>query len=78
MTIPSTETLSQVAQIVGARDVEITDRNAARLLNWQRRLFRDPVYVPVAIEPPKWPAFRSSFIEAASNITPIRKGSGRS
>lgn len=62
MTIPTGEQLSQVAQYGAARESEQATMNAARLENWKRRLFRDPVEVPATVEPPKWPAFRSSMI----------------
>lgn len=59
MTIPTGEELSQVAQYVAARESEQASMNAARLENWKRRLFRDPVDVPATVQPPKWPAVRS-------------------
>lgn len=72
MTILNAEAASQVAQIGAARDSEIAARNASRLENWQRRLFRDPVETPVPVDPPEWPAIRSSIAAPKSNVTKLR------
>lgn len=71
--IPSTETLSQVAQINADRDARAADKNATQLLNWQLRHFRDVVSCPVPTNPPEWPAKRIS-IDAPVKVTrlPVR------
>jgi len=72
MTIPTGEELSQIAQLGAARESEQASMNLARLESWKRRLFRDPVDVPAAVEPPKWPASRSSM-GTGINVTKIRE-----
>lgn len=72
MTILDTETASNVAQMVAARQSECAAMNAERLENWQRRLFRDPVTVPAPVNPPEWPAKRVS-IRPVINVTRLRR-----
>lgn len=71
MTAIRPEHIGQVAELLAARAADEASQNAKRLAEWRGRLFRDPVDVPVATEPPKWPAFRSSICETAK-VTPIR------
>lgn len=75
MTVATTEMDSQVSQLGAGRDSEAASMNAARLDNWKRRYPHDVVDVPLAVDPPKWPALRSS-IQAGTNVTKLsnRKG----
>lgn len=75
MTVATTEMESQVSQLGAGRDSEAASVNAARLDNWKRRYPHDVVDVPITVDPPKWPALRSS-IQVGTNVTKIsaRKG----
>lgn len=64
--IPSTETLSQVAQLEAAREAEAADANVVRLDIWRRKYPYDVVEVPEAKEVAVWPSRR---VEAAPPLT---------
>lgn len=71
MTILDTSTRAHVESLLVTRDAELADINSERLENWKRRSFRDPVIVPEASVPPKWPSIRSSL--EISNVTSLPK-----
>lgn len=61
MTIPSQDSLNEISAYLAMRDSAADSKNAEQLETWKRKLFRDPVSVPEAKEPPKWPAQRASL-----------------
>lgn len=75
--IETQEMLSQQAQMLAARDSELSAMNAARLKSWQAKYWYRCVVVPAPVDPPKWPALRSSIVVPASNVTPIKKAGRR-